>query len=129
MLDIGAYAFGAQFEQAPVCHQEPDELRGGCFVDGIGLFGFETFAMSRVSERQIMAHEVFGVGTQHPRELMIDELERVSALTADYQRHLREDPDAPWLSPRPQAEILAEYQREKEELEAAWRDSEDEDRG
>lgn len=132
MLDIGAYAFGAQFQQAPVRHQEPDERRSGCFVDGTDPYGFETFAMSRVSERAIMAHEVFGVGAQHParhpKNLTMDEFERLSALTADYQRRLKEDPEAPWLSPRPDTEILAEWQREKEELEASWKDMKDEDR-
>lgn len=130
MLDIGAYAFGAQYQQAPVCNQEPDARRGGCFVDGIDPYGFQTFAMSRVSERAIMAHEVFGVGAQHParhpEKLTMTEFERLSALTADYQRRLKDDPDAPWLSPRPEAEILAEYQRETEELEASLRYQKDE---
>ena len=80
-----------------------------------------------------MAHEVFGIGAQHParhpKNLTMDQFERLSALTADYQRRLKEDPEAPWLSPRPEAEILAEWQREKEELEAIWKDLKDEDRG
>jgi len=59
----------------------------------------------------------------------MDEFERLSALTADYQRRLKDDPEAPWLSPRPEAEIVADFQREKAELEASWRDSEDQDRG
>ena len=77
-----------------------------------------------------MAHEVFGIGAQHParhpEKLTMNEFERLSALTADYQRRLKDDPDAPWLSPRPEVEILADFQREKAELEASLSQPEDE---
>jgi hypothetical protein len=66
MHDIGAYNFGAQYQQAPFRRLNPDEKRGGCFSGPDDENGFATRWFGTVSECAIMAHEVFGVGRHHP---------------------------------------------------------------
>ncbi len=66
MLDIGAYNFAAQYQQAPFEHMNDDEVRGGCFALPDYENGAPNFYFGTVRETTIMAHEVFGVGNHHP---------------------------------------------------------------
>ena len=66
MMDIGAYNFGAQYQQAPFQITNKDEMRGGCFAGADDKLGFPGRWFGRISERDIMAYEVFGIGRQHP---------------------------------------------------------------
>jgi hypothetical protein len=81
MLDIGAYNFAAQYQQAPFKRKEPDEMRGGCFAGPDDPSGLPGMWLGRVSERKIMAYELFGIGERHPaerrRRVTIEEFERV----------------------------------------------------
>lgn len=103
MLDIGAYNFGAQYQQAPFEHISDDGMRGGCFGGPDDPWGFPTMWFGKVAETAIMAHEVFGVGEHHPakppRKIAIGEFERYSRWSADYQRRLQDDPTAAFGPP------------------------------
>jgi len=66
MLDIGAYNFGAQYQQKPFEHMNDEEVRGGCFALPDDERGCPDFYFGTVRETAIMAHEVFGVGDFHP---------------------------------------------------------------
>ena len=100
MLDIGAYNFGAQYQQKPFEHTNDQEARGGCFAEPDDEYGFPQFSCRVVREIKSMAYELFGVGTHHPamppREVTLDEWERHMIWTTDYQLRLREDPNAKW---------------------------------
>lgn len=89
MLDIGAYNFAAQYQQAPFEHMNNEGMHGGCFGGPDDEWGFPTMWFGKVAETAIMAHEVFGVGEHHPaappREMTTDEWERYARWTADYQ--------------------------------------------
>lgn len=103
MLDIGAYNFGAQYQQAPFEHMNDEEVRGGCFGGPDDEWGFPAMWFGRVPEWLIMAHEVFGVGEHNPaappRAMTREEWERYARWTADYQRRLRDDPHAKFGPP------------------------------
>ena len=62
MMDIGAYNFSAQYQQSPFKTKEPDGMRGGCFAGPDDPKGLPGRWFGRISERAIMAHEVFGIG-------------------------------------------------------------------
>lgn len=113
MLDIGAYNFGAQYQQKPFEHLNDEECRGGMFALPDDQYGFPHCSMRRVPERQIMAHEVFGVGKFHPaappRQMALDEWERYAVWTMDYQRRLLEDDNAEWGPPENEAALMADY--------------------
>ena len=116
MLDIGAYNFGAQYQQKPFLHMNDQEARGGCFAEPDDEWGFPQFSFRLVPEIAIMAYELFGVGKVHPaappRELSIEEWERLSVWVQDYQRRLRDDPDAKPGPPANEAALLAELRAE-----------------
>lgn len=116
MLDIGAYNFGAQYQQKPFLHMNDDEARGGMFADPDDEWGFPQFSLRRVPEINIMAYELFGVGDHHPatppRRLSIEEWERLAVWTEDYQRRLQADGDAKWGPPENEAALLAELRAE-----------------
>ena len=103
MLDIGAYNFGAQYQQAPFEHMNDKEVRGGCFQTGIDQWDFPEITFGTVAERAIMAYEVFGVGDHHPaskpRRFTEEEAERYALWTIDYQRRLQDDPNAKFGPP------------------------------
>lgn len=103
MLDIGAYNFGAQYQQAPFEHMNDEAMRGGCFAGPDDEWGFPTMCFGKVAETAIMAHEVFGVGEHHParpaRDMTMDEFERHSRWCEDYQRRLHDDPTAEFGPP------------------------------
>lgn len=107
MLDIGAYNFGAQYQQKPYLHMNDSEERGGCFSGPDDEWGFPPIWFGRVSERRIMAHEVFGIGDRNPaappRQLTDEEHERYRRWTIDYQRRLRENPNARFGPPAGEA--------------------------
>ena len=113
MLDIGAYNFGAQYQQKPFEHTNDQEARGGCFAEPDDEYGFPQFSFGVVSEVKIMAYELFGVGTHHPamprREMTREEFERYAVWTEDYQRRLREDRNAKWGRPENEEALLAAY--------------------
>lgn len=113
MLDIGAYNFGAQYQQKPFQHMNGEEMRGGVFADPDDEWGFPQFSLRRVPEVNIMAYELFGIGDQHPaaapRRLSIEEWERLAVWTMDYQRRLLEDQNAEWGPPENEAALMAEY--------------------
>lgn len=98
MLDIGAYNFGAQYQQKPFVRMNDDGVRGGCFALPDDEDGLPQFAMMRVKETEIMAHEVFGVGDRHPatprRRPSIEEWERIAVKVQDNQQRLLEDRNA-----------------------------------
>jgi hypothetical protein len=103
MLDIGAYNFGAQYQQAPFQHMNDEGVRGGCFGGPDDEWGFPAMWFGRVPERLIMAHEVFGVGEHHPaarpRAMTREEWERYARWTTDYQRRLKLNSDAKFGPP------------------------------
>lgn len=103
LIEMGAYNFSAAYQQAPYRHMNEREVRGGCFDGGDDEYGFPTIWYGTVPEREILAFEVFGYGDRHPaapaRRLTEDEFEKLGRWTADYQRRLREDPDAEWGPP------------------------------
>lgn len=103
MLDIGAYNFGAQYQQAPFEHMNDEGMRGGGFAGPDDEWGFPTMCFGKVAETAIMAHEVFGVGEHHParpaRDMTFDEFERYSRWCEDYQRRLHDDPAAEFGPP------------------------------
>ncbi len=103
MRDIGAYNFGAQYQQAPFRHMNDLEMRGGCFGGPDNEWGFPPMWFGMVPETKIMAYEVFGVGDYNPaarsREMTAEELERHGRWTDDYQRRLRSDPSAKFGPP------------------------------
>lgn len=107
MLDIGAYNFGAQYQQAPFEHLSSDEMRGGFFGGPDDEWGFPIKWLGRVSERAIMAYEVFGIGdynpAMRPRDFTMEELERYFRWTDDYQRRLKLDPGARFGPPEGEA--------------------------
>lgn len=113
MLDIGAYNFGAQYQQKPFKHLSDDECRGGMFALPDDQWGFPDCSMRRVPETHIMAYEVFGAGKFHPampaREMSMEEWERYAVWTMDYQRRLSEDENAQWGPPENEDKLLAEY--------------------
>lgn len=86
MLDIGAYNFGAQYQQAPYVQTNREEIRGGCFGGPDLSDGFPEIWFGRVSERSIMAYELFGIGDYHPaappRQLTTEEWERLFSKTS-----------------------------------------------
>jgi len=98
MFDIGAYNFGAQYQQAPFEHMNDKEVRGGCFAGPDDEWGFPTMWFGKVPETTIMAHEVFGVGDYNPgsppREMTEEELERCTRWGDDYLCRLQADPHA-----------------------------------
>lgn len=103
MLDIGAYNFGAQYQQAPFKHMNDEEMRGGCFAGPDDEWGFPSLWFGKVRETAIMAHEVFGFGDHNPaapaRQMTRDEFERYGRWTEDYQRRLQDDPHAKFGPP------------------------------
>ena len=103
MIDIGAYNFRAQYQQAPFKHLNDEEVRGGCFSGPDDEWGFPPIWFGRISERRIMAYDVFGIGKHNPaaspRELTDEEHERYARWTVDYQRRLQEDPNAKFGPP------------------------------
>lgn len=111
MLDIGAYNFGAQYQQAPFEHMNDEGMLGGGFMpeacfqhDGPDdEWGFPTMCFGKVAETAIMAHEVFGVGEHHlarpARDVTMDEFERYSRWCEDYQQRLQDDPAAEFGPP------------------------------
>lgn len=113
MLDIGAYNFGAQYQQRPFLHMNDEEARGGCFAEPDDEWGFPQSSFRLVPEIRIMAHELFGVGEHHPaappRELSIEEWERYAVWTLDYQRRLLVDRNAAWGPPENEVKLLAAY--------------------
>lgn len=113
MLDIGAYNFGAQYQQKPFKHLDDDECRGGMFALPDDQWGFPSFSMRRVPETHIMAYEVFGAGKFHPatpmRQMSMEEWERYAVWTMDYQRRLLEDQNAQWGPPDNEDALMAEY--------------------
>ena len=113
MLDIGAYNFGAQYQQAPFERMNDEAARGGCFADPDDQWGFPQFSLRLVPEIRIMAYELFGVGEHHPaaprREMTIEEWERLSVWVQDYQRRLLDDPNAKPGPPANEAALLAAY--------------------
>ena len=113
MLDIGAYNFGAQYQQKPFKHLDDDECRGGMFALPDDQWGFPNFSVRRVPETQIMAYEVFGAGKFHPampvRQMSVEEWERYAVWTMDYQRRLLEDDNAQWGPPDNEERLMAEY--------------------
>ena len=66
MMDIGAYNFSAQYQQAPFKTKAMDDMRGGCFAGPDEPNRAPGRWFGRVSEKAIMAHEVFGIGKRHP---------------------------------------------------------------
>lgn len=66
MFDIGAYNFGAQYQEAPFLRMNDKEVRGGCFGGPDDELGFLVRWLGTVPETRIMAYEVFGVGPHHP---------------------------------------------------------------
>lgn len=98
MLDIGAYNFAAQYQQAPFKHMNVDGMRGGCFGGPDDEWGFPTMWLGRVPETAIMAHEVFGISDRNPaappRDMTLEEWKRYSRWSLDYQRRLGDDPHA-----------------------------------
>lgn len=103
MLDIGAYNFGAQYQQAPFKHMKDEEMRGGCFAGPDDEWGFPSMWFGKVRETEIMAHEVFGVGDRNPaepaRQMTLEEFDRYGRWTEDYQRRLQDDPHAQFGPP------------------------------
>jgi len=103
MLDIGAYNFGAQYQQAPFRHMNDEEMRGGCFAGPDDEWGFPSMWFGKIRETAIMAHEAFGVGDRNPaqpaRDMTAEEFERYSRWTEDYQRRLQDDPRAKFGPP------------------------------
>ncbi len=113
MLDIGAYNFGAQYQQKPFVHMNDEEVRCGYFAEPDDEWGFPQAAFYKVPERTIMAYELFGVGKQHParpaRRMTTEEWERHAVWTMDYQRRRIEDQNAEWGPPENEAALLAAY--------------------
>lgn len=128
MLDIGAYNFGAQYQQKPFKHLSDDECRGGMFALPDDQWGFPASSVRRVPETHIMAYEVFGAGKFHPamppRRMSMEQWERYAVWTTDYQRRLLEDENATWGPPENEAALLAEYRAPPGEFRQA--DSDDE---
>ena len=56
MLDIGAYNFGAQYQQKPFEHTNDREARGGCFAEPDDEWGFPQFSF------RLQTHEAFLFG-------------------------------------------------------------------
>jgi hypothetical protein len=98
LQQIGAYNFGAQYQQAPFHNMEPDEMRGGCFAGPVGEDGVESLWYGRVSEVAIMLHELFGIGDRHPaqrpRKWTVEEFEQYLRWTEEYQRKSKEEYEA-----------------------------------
>lgn len=119
MLDIGAYNFGAQYQQKPFAHMNEKEARGGCFAEPDDQWGFPQDSFRLVPETHIMAYELFGVGDYHPaappRELSMEELERLLAWVRDYQRRLVEDPNAEPGPPENEAALIAELRSDPDD--------------
>jgi hypothetical protein len=94
MLDIGAYNFGAQYQQTPFVHMNDGEVRGGCFAGPDDPCGFPGRWFGTISERRIMAYEVFGLGDHHPaappQRLSLEEFAR-SLECAQAHARSRED--------------------------------------
>lgn len=113
MLDIGAYNFGAQYQQKPFKHLSDDECRGGMFALPDDQWGFPASSVRRVPETHIMAYEVFGAGKFHPamppRQMSMEEWERYAVWTMDYQRRLLENENAQWGPPENEEALMAEY--------------------
>ena len=113
MLDIGAYNFGAQYQQKPFLHMNDDAVRGGYFAEPDDEWGFPQDAFFLVPEIKIMAYELFGVGKYHPamppREMTTQEWERYAVWTEAYQRRLSADPNAKWGPPENEQALLAAY--------------------
>lgn len=107
MLDIGAYNFGAQYQQAPFRYTNDEEMRGGCFAGPDDEWGFPAMWFGKVPETAIMAHEVFGIGDRNPaappRAMTLDEWKRYGRWTLDYQRRLGDDPHAEFGPPEGEA--------------------------
>lgn len=103
LLDIGAYNFGAQYQQAPFRHMNEKEVRGGCFAGPDDQWGFPSMWFGTVPETIIMGYEVFGVGDRNPgapaRDMTEEEFERHCRWTLNYQRRLQDDPNAEFGPP------------------------------
>lgn len=103
MMDIGAYNFGAQYQQAPFKHMNDKEVRGGGFGGPDDQWGFPNIWFGTVPETAIMAYEVFGVGETNPgappRDMTLEEWERYARWTLDYQSRLGVDPHAEFGPP------------------------------
>ena len=113
MLDIGAYNFGAQYQQTPFEHMNDDGKRGGYFAEPDDEWGFPQAAFYSVPETTIMAYELFGVGKHHPamppRQMTMEEWKRYAVWTMDYQRRRLEDPKAKWGRPDNEEALMAAY--------------------
>lgn len=103
MFDIGAYNFGAQYQQAPFKNMNEKEVRGGCFGGPDDEWGFPDKWFGTVPETTIMAYEVFGVGNYNPgappRKMTLEEYERYGRWSTDYQRRLQIDANAEFGPP------------------------------
>lgn len=66
MLEIGAYRFGAEFQQNPFENTNEDEMRCGAFGGQEGDPNSPGLWLGRVPESKIMAYEIFGIGECHP---------------------------------------------------------------
>lgn len=95
MLDIGAYNFGAQYQQTPFVHMNDGEVRGGCFAGPDDCWGFPGRWLGTISERRIMAYEVFGLGDLHPaappRRLDLKEFARLNENALAHSRSQEDD--------------------------------------
>jgi hypothetical protein len=108
MVDIGAYSFGAQYQQNPFKQLADDERRGGFFVIS-EEWGFQQACLCRVCEKAIMAYEVFGLGDRNPalrpRKVTNEEFERYARWVIDYQRRLQTNPNARFGPPEAEAHL------------------------
>ncbi len=122
MLDIGAYNFGAQYQQKPFVHMNDEAVRCGYFARPDDAWGFPQAAFYKVPETNIMAYELFGVEKYHPamppRRMTMEEWERYSVWTMDYQRRRIEDQNAKWGPPANEAALLAAYRAVPDEYDA-----------
>ncbi len=120
MHNIGAYNFGAQYQQAPFKNMNDEEDR--CGVIGCeDEWGHPGFFLGCVPEVNIMAYEVFGIGDRHPappvRQPTMQECARHSRWVADYQRRLLLDPNAKYGPPEGEDEREEEDELIIEEIE------------
>jgi len=103
LFEVGAYNFAAHYQQAPYRHMNDEEMRGGCFGGPDDEHGFPTMWFGRVSETEILAHEVFGNGDHHPaappRPMTEEEFERYGRWTEAYQRRRNDDSNAEFVPP------------------------------
>lgn len=95
MIDIGADQFAAQYQQAPL-EESRGEGRTGFFALPDDQWGLPKKAYRYVSEKQIMAYEVFGIGDYHPaakpREYTAEEWFRMMRWSLSYSNRIKVDP-------------------------------------